>query len=98
VFPNELGGFLSTTTLTRTYHRILAEAHVNGRRLRFHDLRHTAITAWLQDGTDPVTASRMAGHASVTITLDLYGHTNDTAKRAASDLRDKRLREMLATE
>jgi integrase len=95
VFPNELGGFLSTTTLARTYHRILTEAHVNGRRLRFHDLRHTAITAWLQDGTDPVTASRMAGHASVSITLDLYGHATTTSQRAAADLRDRRLREML---
>lgn len=95
VFPSELGGFLSTTTLTRAFHRTLAAAHVNGRRLRFHDLRHTAITAWLHDGTDPVTASRMAGHASVTITLDLYGHATTTSQRAAAELRDQKLREML---
>jgi integrase len=98
VFSTELGGFLSTTTLTRAFHRVLAEAHVNGRRLRFHDLRHTAITAWLHDGTDPVTASRMAGHASVSITLDLYGHASTTSMRIAVELRAKRLQELRGEE
>jgi len=92
VFPNEFGGYLSTTTLIRAFHRVLKAAKVNGRTLRFHDLRHTAISAWLLDGTDPVTASRMAGHASVSITLDIYGHTTTTAMRAAVELRAQRLR------
>jgi integrase len=43
-------------------------------RLRIHDGRHTAITAWLMGGVPVKVASAVAGHSSATITLDRYGH------------------------
>lgn len=52
----------------------------------FHDLRHTAITVWIRElDLDPYTASKMAGHATPSHTLNLYGNTDDEAKRRAAD-------------
>lgn len=42
--------------------------------LRPHDLRHTAATLAIQSGADVKVVQRMLGHASATLTVDLYGH------------------------
>ena len=42
--------------------------------IRFHDLRHTAASLLLNDGTAAIIVSRRLGHARVSITLDNYGH------------------------
>ena len=41
--------------------------------IRFHDLRHTAATLLLERGVNPKVVSEMLGHASVAVTLTLYG-------------------------
>ncbi|WIG60724.1 MAG: hypothetical protein OJF49_003472 [Ktedonobacterales bacterium] len=43
-------------------------------RLRFHNLRHTAATLLLGARVNPKVVSEMLGHASVSITLDIYSH------------------------
>ncbi len=43
--------------------------------ITFHDLRHTHISQLLADSHPITTVSRRAGHAKVSITLDIYGHT-----------------------
>jgi integrase len=50
---------------------------------RPHALRHTAITLLLAEGAPLKTVSEMAGHASVMITADIYGHV---IKKAADDI------------
>lgn len=42
--------------------------------IRFHDLRHTAATLLLAPRMNPKVVSEMLGHASVSITLDIYSH------------------------
>ena len=42
--------------------------------IRFHDLRHTAATLLLSARVNPKVVSEMLGHASITITLDIYAH------------------------
>lgn len=42
--------------------------------LRFHDLRHTAAALMIASGTHPKVVQSRLGHASITTTLDLYGH------------------------
>jgi integrase len=42
--------------------------------LRIHDLRRTAVALWIAAGTNPKEVSARAGHASVSFTLDRYGH------------------------
>lgn len=51
--------------------------------LRFHDLRHTFASHLIIDlGLDVAQVSHILGHASVTITLDVYTHLFDHARHA----------------
>jgi integrase len=43
-------------------------------RIRVHDLRHTAASLMIQAGYPPKMLQEIMGHASITTTLDLYGH------------------------
>ena len=43
-------------------------------RFRVHDLRHTAAALMIQAGYPPKMLQEILGHASITTTLDLYGH------------------------
>jgi integrase len=43
--------------------------------MRFHDLRHTCATLMLRSSNaDLGTVSKMLGHSSVKVTLDVYAH------------------------
>lgn len=44
------------------------------KRLTFHALRHTYVSHLLMKGANPVAVQRMAGHASLEVTLGTYGH------------------------
>jgi integrase len=44
---------------------------------RVHDLRHTAASVWLGAGADPKVVQRVLGHATASMTMDLYGHLVD---------------------
>jgi len=61
--------------------------------IRFHDLRHSHILHLLDAGVHPKVASERAGHASVSITLEVYnnhrisGIQEDAAKRIDAALR-----------
>ena len=43
-------------------------------RFRVHDLRHTAASLMIQARYPPKMLQEIMGHASITTTLDLYGH------------------------
>jgi site-specific recombinase XerC len=43
-------------------------------RFRIHDLRHTAASLMIQAGYPPKMLQEIMGDASITTTLDLYGH------------------------
>jgi integrase len=57
------------------------------RRIRLHDLRHTAASLMIATGADIATVSRQLGHANVAITLKIYTHAFE--KRADSGLGEK---------
>jgi integrase len=42
-------------------------------RLRVHDLRHSALSAWLAAGHTPQAVARRGGHSTITL-LSIYGH------------------------
>jgi integrase len=42
--------------------------------LRIHDLRHTAVALRIAAGANPKEVAAWAGNASVSFTLDRYGH------------------------
>jgi len=45
--------------------------------MRFHDLRHTYASLLIAQGSHPKLIQEQLGHASITITLDRYGHLMD---------------------
>lgn len=51
-------------------------------RLRFHDLRHTYASLLIAQGLNVVFISRQLGHASPSMTLDVYGGLFDRAEHA----------------
>lgn len=61
----------------------------NLKRLRFYDVRHTAITLWLKAGVDLRLVSRMAGHSSMYFSADTYAevlgsYLDDAAAKMAT--------------
>jgi integrase len=83
VFANEIGRPLHPANLTRRSFRPLLE-RAGVPQIRFHDLRHTCATILLARGSAVKQVSEMLGHASVAITLDIYGHVTPTMHRAAA--------------
>ncbi|HZL59172.1 MAG TPA: site-specific integrase [Stellaceae bacterium] len=85
---NELGQPMDPGYVTRTFAN-LAKTKFG---IRFHDLRHSHISHLLAAGVHPKIASERAGHASISITLDVYSHVipgmqEDAAKRIDAALR-----------
>ena len=44
------------------------------RRINWHALRHFAVSCWIEAGLSPKTVQTFAGHASLQVTMDRYGH------------------------
>lgn len=59
--------------MARELNAYLKDAKI-AKRIRFHDLRHTAATMMLQAGAPIQHVSKMLGHSSISITVDTYGH------------------------
>lgn len=55
-----------------------------GKRLTFHDLRHTTATVLIRNGADVKTVQSILGHSSAAITLDMYCSADSEAKRNAA--------------
>ncbi len=53
-------------------------------RIRLHDLRHTAATLHLSEGTHPRVVQEMLGHSSVALTLSVYSHVLPSLQREAA--------------
>ena len=79
VFTNELGGHLLGHNVTPAFHRLATRAGI--RPCRFHDLRHTAASLWLQAGVNLKTVSEALGHTSIAITADVYGKVAPEQRR-----------------
>lgn len=59
-----------------------------GRRVTFHDLRHSFATAAIASGIDIKTVSAIIGHSNAAMTLNVYADSLPDTKRAAMDLMD----------
>ncbi len=72
VFCSKTGAYLDPVNLRGIFERLLKKAGLP--HMRFHDLRHTAITLMLKAGVLPHVVSEIVGHSDVSITLGVYGH------------------------
>lgn len=93
-------GLIFTTQTGRPFRRNLANEHwTKARRkagapetLRFHDLRHRYASGLIAHGIEPKRVQYLMGHASITETLDTYGHLwpngDDKVRDAVRRMRD----------
>jgi len=72
VFSHPDGTQLHPDSITKTFHKVAKSVGLP--KLRFHDLRHTHATLFLQQGVHPKIVSERLGHSSIAITLDTYSH------------------------
>lgn len=59
-----------------------------GRRVTFHDLRHTWATVAVASGADIKTVASNLGHANAAMTLNIYASADPDAKRRAASIMD----------
>ena len=72
VFTNEVGDPIRPTSIGQAFRRLVEAAGVPV--IRLHDLRHTHASHLLMAGVNVKVVSERLGHASVSFTLDTYGH------------------------
>ena len=84
VFCQENGAPYEPRTYQNLFKRCVSRAGIAS--ANFHSLRHTFATRALEQGMDPVTLSKLLGHANASITLDKYGHSFESQKRAGMEL------------
>lgn len=73
VFPDSFGGFTRHTNfMRRRWKPLLVELKVT--KVGWHSLRHFAISTWIEAGMAPKTVQTFAGHSTLAVTMDRYGH------------------------
>jgi len=77
LFDAPEGGPLRESNWKRSVGWRAATAAAGLAGFRVHDLRHTAAAVWLGAGADPKVVQRVLGHATASMTVDLYGHLVD---------------------
>lgn len=78
VFVDEIGNHMYPDTVLGRFKRVAAR--IGKPEARFHDLRHTYAVTALQEGDDIKTVQANLGHATVSFTLDVYGHVSEKMK------------------
>jgi hypothetical protein len=72
VFPNRIGGIqMHANILKRRFRPLCQQVGVT---LRWHDMRHYAVSLWIEQGFSIKEVMTFAGHSSVQMTMERYGH------------------------
>jgi integrase len=72
VFPNRLGGIqMHANILKRRFKPLCTKVGVV---MRWHDMRHFAVSLWIEQGFSIKEVMTFAGHSSVQMTMERYGH------------------------
>ena len=90
IFTRPDGSPIEGATLTRHFNALLRRAAL--RRIRFHDLRHSAATLLLEQGVELVVIKELLGHAHIGVTATVYAHVRLRLQRDAIDLLGNALR------
>ena len=72
VFCTELGNYIDTRNLTRSYARALAKADIQHKK--FHSMRHTYATRLFEADVPIKTVQKLMGHSDITTTMNIYTH------------------------
>lgn len=69
------------------FQKILAEAGLP--KMRFYDLRHTHASLLIAEGVHPKKIAERLGHASIKLTMDLYGHLFEGSDKESAERMQK---------
>jgi len=83
VFTWENGRPLHPNVISRTFTRLAEKAKLPA--IRLHDLRHSYASAALTAGVGLKVVSERLGHASISITGDIYSHVSREVDQSAAD-------------
>lgn len=83
VFTTTVGTPFSPRNDYRDFLAVLERAGL--RRVRLHDLRHTAASLMLSEGVPARVIMQTLGHSQISITLNTYSHVAPELSRAAAD-------------
>ncbi|MFG6589368.1 tyrosine-type recombinase/integrase [Sulfitobacter sp. MOLA879] len=89
VFPNGVGRVQNYSNI---YNRVfkpmlVANGITDGRgeaKFGIHSLRHAAASLFIEQGWNPKKIQTLLGHASITMTMDTYGHLFETPEEDVS--------------
>jgi integrase len=82
IFVSGAGSSPTPSNVRSALHRLCDKAEVP--RISPHALRHSHVSLLLAAGVDVLTVSRRVGHAKVSVTVDVYGHTVRPDSHAAA--------------
>jgi integrase len=86
-FTSEVGTMMDPDNFRkRVWPKLLAKAGL--RQVRIHDLRHTFASLLIQNGESLAYVKEQLGHASIRMTVDVYGHLVPGGNKAAVDRLD----------
>ena len=52
----------------------------------FHELRHTSASVLIHKGVNPKAVSKRLGHASTSMTMEIYSHAFDVTKKESANI------------
>jgi integrase len=90
VFTSTVGTPLETRRLDRIFKDLCDVAGL--RRIRFHDLRHSAASILIAEGVHPKAIQELLRHSSIQLTMDIYGHLFEQVQQEAANKMDEVLR------
>src|SRR6266487_2666734 len=90
VFSTGDGGYMEPQNVYAAFKVLLKEAGLPD--IRFHDLRHSAISIWLAMGINLKVVQELVGHSDIRVTMNIYGHAFPGMHGGAMDDFDRRFR------
>jgi integrase len=83
IFTTEIGTPIDPESFAHTFSRLCKKAGLG--HWHPHELRYSGASLMLAQGTPLHVVSEVLGHASITITKDVYGHLVEGDKRSAAE-------------
>jgi len=82
VFTTNVGTPVDTSNVLHSFQRLLKRTGFD--KMRFYDLRHTHASLLISVGVHPKKIAERLGHASIKLTMDLYGHLFEGSDRESA--------------
>ena len=87
IFTTRIGTPVDTTNVLHQFQKILKRAGLA--KMRFYDLRHTHASLLIAEGVHPKKIAERLGHASIKLTMDLYGHLFEGSDKESAERMQK---------